>query len=131
MGELEAALRSQTARTLAGFGGLLGAAAFAAGIGILMMRGWGRILLVWQAALSVPYALWSSQWSFGLQQRASEALFALVQDAAMRSQLQQALQAGQAAGIGLAVGFAVLWNGFILWYFSRASVRAQFARPGT
>lgn len=120
--EILPVLSSPTMRLVSWLGVALSAAACVAGIGMLLLQGWARRLIVWQAALSIPLTLWSSLAARAFQERLSSALLGLMTDPAAQAQLQQAAQIGQWIGIALVMA----WNGFILWFFNRTAVKAQF-----
>ena len=115
-------LTSPTMQLLGLLGGVLNAAACVAGIGILLLQGWARRLIVWQAGLSIPFMLWSSMATMAFQHRLSEELLGLMGNPAAQAQVQQFARIGQWIGIAIVIA----WNGFILWFFNRASVKAQF-----
>lgn len=106
----------------------LGVAAAVAGVGLLRLKGWALRLVWWQAGLSIPlglYAIWSSP-----NQRFSEALlrfYGSFVDPGTQTRMREALQAGQSVGQWAGVLAILVWNGLLIWYFSRASVRRQFA----
>lgn len=119
-GEILPMLSSPTTRCLNGVGVALSAAACVAGVGILLLQGWARQLITWQAALSIPFTVWSSMVASAFQQRLSNELLDLTANPSMQP-FQQAVQIGQWIGIAMVIA----WNGFIIWFFHRAAVKAQ------
>ena len=120
-GEILPMLNSPTTRCVNGVGVALSAAACVAGVGILLLQGWARQLITWQAALSIPFTVWSSLIAGAFQQRLSNELLDLTANPSMQP-FQQAVQIGQWIGIVMVIA----WNGFIVWFFHRAAVKAQF-----
>ena len=106
---------------------VFGAMALAAGIGILLLQGWARHLVIFQACGSMVLGLWELSISPQRQiaERFVSALSDLVPPAAIVS-LHDTMVTGQSIGLG--VGFALLlaWNGVVIWFFNRQSVKAQF-----
>lgn len=110
---------------------VLGISSLVAGVGVMLRRRFARFLAILQAILAMAFDLWS-EW--GLRPGPT---------ATMQQELQRVLTdtpqllapAGQPflkaySGVDwLGIAFAITWDGFLLWYFLRAAVKAQFQRP--
>ncbi|MBI4598134.1 MAG: hypothetical protein HY737_07040 [Candidatus Omnitrophica bacterium] len=106
----------------------LGSAALIAGIGLLMLQGWARTLAIGQAGASILLGLW--ELFVSPQRQIAEQMMAAMNglvDAATLAQMRQSLQIGQAVGLGVGLLLLLAWNGVIIWFFNRESVKAQFA----
>ena len=108
--------------------GLISLAACVAGVGMLMLNAWARRLAVWQAACAIPATAWSMALAWAFQQRLVGLASELVTDPVAQVQIQQVAQMARAAGFGSNLVVALAWNGTIIWFLSRASVKAQFQR---
>ena len=106
---------------------LFGVLALVAGIGVLQLREWGRRLVSIQAAGALALGLWGL-WVSPQRQIAEQFLAAMTElmpPAAIMS-LRQAMVMGQALSLGLGLALLLAWNGVLIWFFNRASVKAQF-----
>lgn len=117
--------RSPQVRLLTWLGLLLNVAAVIAGIGILGLRAWARKTILWQAALSIPLTLWSVSTTARLLRELAPASGTAAPATSLLT--GQFIQGTMALGLWTSVVFAVAWNGFLLWWFNRATVAAQFA----
>ena len=106
---------------------VLGAFALIGGIGILLLQGWARKLIVVQAGSSIVLGLWELWLSPQRQiaERFVAAMADLVPSAALAS-LRETMVLGQTVGLGLGLALLLTWNGFIIWFFTRPSTKAQF-----
>ena len=111
---------------ISGLGALLGVAAFAAGLGLLRLREWARRLILWQAALSIPIGLWSMAVLAPFYHHMRQSMLELVSTLGVPAQTQDMVQTGQIIGQWLGILLLVGWNGFVIWWFRRPSVKAQF-----
>ena len=125
--EVRALTNSPTVRIVALLRTLLGAAGLAAGIGILFVRDWARLLALVQAGVSIPLGVWAM--SLPLQHRLAEAMLRLYEvtlDPASLTRVRHMIRMGETIGQWSGVLALLVWNGLILWFFTRASVKAQF-----
>lgn len=125
--ELRAVLESPAVRISTFLAALMGIAAFIAGLGVLLLQGWARTLAIFQAGLSIPLGLFAAMYS--PQQRLSQAMLRFYEglvDPATQQHLQQTMALGQTIGQWVGIITLLAWNGFLIWFFSRASVKAQF-----
>ena len=120
--EVEAVNRSPIVHVMTWLAGLLGLAALIAGIGLFSLKGWARILAIWQAGLSILHGLFTMLCS--PQRRLSEAALQTF-EGLIDPGAQGMIQTGQAVGQWLGVLFLLVWNGLIIWSFTRPSVKAQ------
>ena len=104
----------------------LGLAAFIAGIGILMLKGWARSLIVWQAALSIVAVVVALVAFSGAQDKIVELQAQMVGEGQQEFWQMGRTMGGVGQGIGLV--WIVAWNGLVLRFFNRPSVKAQFVR---
>lgn len=103
---------------------LLGLAALIAGIGILGLKGWARTLIVGQAAVSIVAALAAMVLVSGQQQQLADLQARMAgQEGA---EFQQMARTMGLVGQGIGLVWVVAWNGLVMWFFNRASVKAQF-----
>lgn len=123
MREMAEVIRSPVVHVSTLLAGLLGLAALIAGIGLFSLKGWARALAIWQAGFSLLLGLFTML--FSTQRRLSEATLQLF-EGFIDPDTQGMIQTGQAVGQWLGVLFLLVWNGLIIWYFSRPSVKAQF-----
>ena len=123
MREMETVIRSPVVHVSTSLAGLLGLAALLAGIGLFSLKGWARTLAIWQAGLSIILGLFTMLLS--PQRRLSEATLQLF-EGFLNPDAQGMIQTGQAVGQWLGVLFLLVWNGLLIWYCSRPSVKAQF-----
>ena len=132
MGEAREAITSPGVRVSTTLSALLAIAAVLAGIGFFSLKGWARTVAIWQAGLSIPlglYAAWFSpqQKLAGMMLRMYEGLM----DPATMERMRQTMQAGQTVGQWLHVVILLAWNGLLIWFLLRASVKAQFVSSAT
>ncbi len=107
--------------------GVLGLAALIAGIGLLMLKGWARVLTIWQAVLSMAAGLVSQIMMHGWQQEMLQSIMSsAATEPAQQRAMQQMVGAAQTFGLGVGILLLVGWNGALIWFFSRSSVKAQF-----
>ncbi len=106
--------------------GLLGLAALIAGIGLLMLKGWARFLTVWQAIGAIVVGLFAQMTMHAWQQEVLQSIVAGAPNAAQQEAMQKMMQTAQVFGLGLGIVLLVGWNGLLIWFFNRASVKAQF-----
>ncbi len=128
--ELRAVMESPAVRISTLLAALMGIAAFMAGLGVLLLKGWARTLAIYQAGLSIPLGLFAAMSS--PQQRLSQAMLRFYEglvDPATQQHLQQTMALGQTIGQWVGIIGLLAWNGFLIWFFTRASVKLQFQRP--
>ena len=108
--------------------GLLSIGTLIAGIGILQLKGWARLLAVWQAGVAISLNLWSSY----------HLLFRFnVSDVTNRfgdPTLQEMARNVAPTLVGVMVVWALIeicWNGFVIGFFMRPGVKAQFVSKMT
>lgn len=128
MREMREVMDSPIVRTSALLAALLGLAALAAGIGFFSLKGWARTVAIWQAGLSIPFGLYLAWFSpqgrlSGMFVRFYEGLGDPAALAGMRQM--------QAIGQWLYVGILLVWNGLLIWFLVRESVKAQFVSRGS
>ncbi len=96
-----------------------------AGIGLLRLAPWARLLAVGQAvfALILLMIVLGAHHPPDLTlQVASD----MAREPAAQERLRQQIQLGESLGKAWSLFTGVAWNGLILWFFNRASVKAQF-----
>ncbi len=124
--KIQAFFSSPQVQMLTGVNSVLGLAALIAGIGLLLLNGWARVLAIWQAAGSIVAGVASQLLMHVWQKEMLQSLMAGAGGSAQQEAARQAIHAAQTLGFGLGVVFLCAWNGLIIWFFSRASVKAQF-----
>ena len=124
----DGAARSLAAKAIGSLSGLLGIVALTAGIGILLLKGWARFLVIWQAGLSILCAIGTALWGYAVSLSAVEGLRAIGVAPGMQ---EMSLARGAAIGtVAMLLLPSLAWNGLLLWFFNRPSVKAQFQRTG-
>lgn len=107
---------------------LFAIAAVIAGVGFFLLKGWARTLAIWQAGLSIPFGLYAAWYS--PQHKLSDItlrFYAGLVDPATMERIRQM----QAIGQWLYVGILLVWNGLLIWFLLRESVKAQFVSKGS
>ncbi len=127
--KMEQFFTSPRMQMLTGAHGIVGLAALVAGIGVLLLKGWARSLAIGQAIGALVVGLCSQLLMHGWQQEMMQSFAIGAVDPAQQQAMQQAFQIAQTVGLGLGIVFLLAWNGLLLWFFNRASVKAQF-QPG-
>ncbi len=105
--------------------GLLGLTMCVAGIGVWSLSEWARELAIWQAWVSIVFAvlfIWLTPPSSAFPDAALE----LVDDSAVQAQVREIVRRGQTLALVTAVALEALWNGLVVWFLTRRSVSAQF-----
>ena len=128
--ELGAVMESPQARGGVWLGLILAVAALSAGIGLFLLQAWGARLAVWQALLAIQLGLFAMISS--PQRRIMSAMLEFYEgmgNAEAFSELQRMMQAGQTIGEWAGILWLLAWNGLVIWYFNRTSVKAIFT-PG-
>ena len=121
--EVRKATESPLVHTTTALAALLSLVALAAGIGMFSLKTWARAAAIWQAGCSIALGLFVTVFS---PQRALTEATRRVYEGLIDPQAQQMMQTGQTIGQWLGLLVLLAWNGFILWYLNRASVKAQF-----
>jgi len=121
--QVRKATESPVVRTTTALAALLSLAALAAGIGLFFLKRWARTAAMWQAGCSIALGLFVTL--FSPQRELTEATLR-VYEGLIDPQAQQMMHTGQTIGQWLGLLVLLVWNGFILWYFIRPSVKAQF-----
>lgn len=125
--KMTAFFESPAVRLITWLHGLLGLAALIAGIGLLMLKGWARVLTIWQAVLAIAVGLVSQMMMHVWQREIVQSITAgAATNPAQQEVMQRMLQVAQTFGLGLGIVLLVAWNGLLIWFFNRASVKAQF-----
>jgi hypothetical protein len=125
--KMEQFFTSPLMQVLTGAHGLVGLAALVAGIGLLLLKGWARSLAIGQAIGATVVGLCSQLVMHGWQQ---DVLQSMVSSAGTEPAQQQAMQqmmgTAQTFGLGLGIVLLLAWNGVLIWFLNRPSVKAQF-----
>lgn len=124
--KMTAFFASPTMHMMTWLHGLLGLAALVAGIGLLMLKGWARMLTVGQAAAAIAAGLASQMLMHSWQRDMLQSLTTAAGGPAQQEAMQQTLQTAQMFGLGMGIVLLLAWNGLLIWFFNRASVKAQF-----
>ncbi len=124
--QVRKATESPIVRTTTALASLLSLVALAAGIGLFFLKRWARTAAMWQAGCSVVLALFVT-W-FSPQRELTDATLR-VYEGLIDSKAQQMMQTGQAIGQWLGLILLVAWNGLLIWYCSRPTVKAYFGSP--
>jgi hypothetical protein len=128
-----AALRSFSTLPLVRFRfilfGMLGLALVIGGVGVLALYPWARAIILWQAGLAIVCTV-AFIWLVPPSAALAEATLELVEDPAAQRQMQELIHRSQMMVVLISAGMEVAWNGFVLWFFNRSGVRAQF-QPGS
>ena len=101
--------------------GLLSLAMGVGGIGMWSLKSWARTLVLWQAGLSIIRMVVGLLMPFSIPELST------FTDPAM----QRTMEVWRVIGAGLRLITGLTWNGLILWFFNRASVKAQFVSKGS
>ena len=109
----------------------LGLGACVGGVGLWRRRAWSSRLITWQAALSIAFGVWWLLASplVAYQREMTEFMFSLLERAApltTQMQMRRMIEMSQMAGLWGGVLGVGLWNGFLIWFINRSSVRAEF-----
>lgn len=120
--------RQPVAQTWTLLYGLLGIGTLVVGIGLLQLQGWARLLAIWQAGVSISLVLWE-MYALAFRFRVLDVMNMFADPA-----IQE--RAGRLAPtiIGTTVVFRVMeicWNGFVIGFFMRPGVKAQFVSKMT
>lgn len=121
--EVRKATESPLVRTTTALAALLSLVAFAAGIGLLGLHAWARQAVIWQASCSLVLGVFVT--FISPQRRLAEAALQ-VYEGVLDPKAQQMMQTGQTIGQWLGLILLLVWNGLIIWYFSRPTVKGQF-----
>ena len=98
---------------------MLYVAAVVGGIGILYIRHWARMLVLWQTGL----LFLNNSWLYGQ-------LFVLFSHETITGPLKPELrQSWQLHAVSM-IGISLTWAAFYRWFFMRPAVKAQFVRQG-
>lgn len=130
IGELREVMSSPAVYVSTLLTALLGLAGFIAGLGLWWLKGWGRLLAICQAGCAIPLGFVRMMGS--PQRQISESVMQLTQgllEPAAQEQMRQAMQTGQTIGQVANVALLLVWNGLLIWFLNRASVKAQFQSP--
>ena len=123
-------LESRFMQVMAVFSGAVGLLTLVAAVGLWWLCEWARRLSIAQAVASIclqVFWLWQAP-SQGWQPAGVQLLLDVLKDPAHHAQMQHMLQAVQLVGEWLGVICVLVWNGFVMWFFCRVSVKAQFQR---
>jgi hypothetical protein len=96
--------------------------ALAVGIGLLTGQWWAPQVVVWQAGCFL--ALRMATIFVSPERGINEAVLQLLDPNTL-----QMMQTGQTIGQWLGLILLLVWNGLLIWFLNRASVKAQFHNP--
>ena len=104
----------------------LSLATLAAGVGLLTMQLWARTLVQWVAGVSLAVVCWSAFTFFTRREPQAVDIAQLMLSAAGR-EAQAARAQAMVRQLAMATYPVVIaWNVFLLWFFQRPTVKAQF-----
>ena len=124
MEEVRKATESPLVKTTTMLAGVLSVLALCAGIGLLASQGWARSIAIWQAACSIVFGV--IVMCVSPQRRLAEVAMG-VYEGLMDPKAQQMMHIGHVVGQWLGLLLLLVWNGLIIWYFNRPSVKALFS----
>jgi len=105
----------------------LGVVSVVAGIGLLLVKGWARTLVLWQAGCSMVLALSAFWFVPSLQPVITDLMLAGATDNAQAEAfLHRLVTVGGWGLLGISVGIGLAWNAFLLWFFNRGAIKSQF-----
>lgn len=106
---------------------LLSAASLAAGIGLLFLKRWARQITLWSAGVSILLLVGSSSLYPALARVVSA--FA-VAPPGIPAAWEQGASTMVSVVVRVSFVLGAAWETFLLWFFNRPSVKAQFQRAG-
>lgn len=116
-------MRSPLRQMFSVLAALLSLVALVAGVGLLTRQRWAPQVVVWQAGCSFMLRL--STIFVSPERGMNEAVLQMLDP---NSQEMVMLQTSQTIGQWLGWILLLVWNGLIIWYFTRPSIKAQFVQ---
>ena len=120
-------LRLPSVQTAFVLSSLLDLAAIVGGIGLFMMARWAWAVSAWQAGLSIAFAIWANVPLAAALRRLGDVIAGIVGGLSGSSgEVQSVVGMVETTLLWTNALCAISWNGFVLWWLTRASVRAHF-----
>ena len=99
------------------------------GIGVLRLKAWGRVMVLWTVGASLVEKFWFTIAAAPLREKAHGLTFYGMSgtlDPASEKNFLRMVEIAQAADPWIGFLIPLAWSGFVIWFFNRASVKAQF-----